>query len=155
MTTKYWITATGSWELATSWSPAGVPGSADNVVFDTGFTGPGYNNQSSEPTYTVYASTLDADVVNGITVIGDAIRWMGFVATPTLAIENRGYLYVADDALYAGSLTVETGGELAVGGNTQNVNGVYTTEEGLFEDGNGLIIGTGTQQASGVLLSGT
>lgn len=34
MATKLWVSVSGNWDAGDSWSPAGVPANADNVVFD-------------------------------------------------------------------------------------------------------------------------
>ena len=89
MATHTWIGNGGNWSDASHWSPASVPGSADNVVF----------NASS------FSSGSQTVAITSLSVCLD-MTWTGVTNTPTLS--------VALDLRIFGSLTLVPGMVVAI-----------------------------------------
>lgn len=125
MADRYWVGTTTSWNTASNWAStsggaggAGVPTSADAVIFDGGGTG--------NCTLDVDAQTIASiDVQSGY--------------TGTLDFADSGYTFtVSGNVTFAGGGTVDFGdATITVGGNTN------ITSQTTFDRGNSTLVLTG------------
>ena len=113
-TTYSWVGGNGNWNLATNWSPNGVPTSSDNVLITTGGT---------------YTVTLDVDAtIADITVGGATGGFQAFLmngraltVNGTATISDSGKVSLTNSTV-TGPGTLTNLGTMTVSGGTFNIN---------------------------------